>query len=723
MKAFVSKNFYKIIYIFVCLVIAVSVFRFEYRVLSDRKNHTHSSKIKITGTISSVPSRSADFVSFVMKPTDTLKELVYVSIDHAKSLELCIGDTIILTGILSSPEGALNPGGFDFASYLKSKGASLSINSDISALHMHKKGVFHPVYKLRDTISSKLTRYMPADEAALANAMVTGSKEMISDENALSYRKSGIYHIVAVSGMHLNILIILLSVFYIKLNSTRRKKAILSFAITLAGCIFMFVFTGFGVSVERAAFMALISCAAALFMREYSPLSSLFIVLAFILISAPHFYCDASFCLSFSATAGIFLGIYFIEKLNITRFRFLIDSIIISLCTSLTTFPFVIYFFGGISIVSPLTNLIVLCFVPILMGLCFFFAVICTFCPEFICSFTANMITGVAYSINAVSDFFANLPFSYIYVHGRTIIYLLLLCIVIFTLMKFKRRGIRTAIASLVIIANIFTLSYNKLVPKTDIVFLNAGQGDCSIIRSSDGFSVMIDCGSESKVNFGESDAVPYLRKQGISKLDFMIITHFHEDHANGAVSLMEAGYVKKLVLPDRPLENDEINLAQSIYKAAVLNNIPVSHVSKGDVISYGRHRLDILSPERADYPNANSGSMVVRYNYLESSVLFCADTDANAQYKIMDTLSRCDIVKIAHHGAKSVVSHEFASKTDSTYAVVSCAKNNRYSHPDPDTLSAYKNSVILRTDVINAPISFIINSKGVKLRNARHQK
>ncbi len=725
MKSFISRHFYKILYILVCLVIAISVFRFEYRVFSDRKNHAHSPKIKITGTVASVPSHSDDFVSFVMKPEDSLsvKELVYVSIDHAKSLELCIGDTIALTGILSSPDGALNPGGFDFAAYLKSKGASLSIKSDISAVHMHKKGIFHPVYKLRDEITSKITRYLPPDEAALANALVTGSKEIISDENALSYRKSGIYHIVSVSGMHLNILIILLSVFYMKLNSSRRKKAILSFVITLMGCLFMFVFTGFGVSVERAAFMALISCVAALSMREHSPLSSLFIVLAFMLISAPYFYCDASFCLSFSATAGVFLGILFIEKIKITRFRFLVDSIIISLCTSLTTFPFVIYFFGGVSLVSPLTNLIILGFVPILMGLCFFFALICTFCPEFILSFTANMITGVAYSVNTISDFFANFPFSYIYVNGKTFIYLILLCIVIIALVKFKKRGIRIAIAALVIIANIFTLSYNKIAQKTDVVFLNAGQGDCSLIRSSDGFSVMIDCGSESKGDFGKSDAVPYLRNQGISEIDLMIITHFHEDHANGVVSLMEEGYVKKLVLPDRPLENDEINLAESIYKAAVINNIPVSHVSKGDVISYGKHRLDILSPEKADYPNANSGSMVIRYTFLKSSVLFCGDIDAQTQYNLMDTLSRCDIVKIAHHGAKSQMSHKFASKTDSSYAVVSCAKNNKYSHPDQDTLTAYKNSVILRTDVINSPISFIINSKGVKLKNARHQK
>ena len=298
---------------------------------------------------------------------------------------------------------------------------------------------------------------------------------------------------------------------------------------------------------------------------------------------------------------------------------------------------------------------------------------------------------------------------------------LVIYALILFAFFKFKRRNIRFAIAIAVIVANMLCLSYNRLNPRSDITFLNAGQGDCAVIHSSDGLNVMIDCGSESVYNFGASQAIPYIQNQGITKLDYLFLSHYHDDHAKGAVILMESGYVKNLVLPNRPLGDDEKLLADEIYKSAVTNNVPVIHVSSGDTISYGNHRFDILNPEKAKYADTNDGSIVIQYTFLESSVLFCGDVDSLAQYNMLPKISKCDIVKVAHHGAKTSMSHKLADATECKYAVISCGKDNIYSHPDPDTLDAYEKSKILRTDISNAPISFTINKKGVKSKDARH--
>lgn len=723
MKTLLTKHFHKIIYIFICAVILFSVISFEYSVSKDREAFSKPMKLRIDGTVKSVPSYSFGNTTFIMKPADdtAIRELLYIKIRHSENLDICIGDSITLTGTCYMPEGAMNPGSFDFAKYIKSKGASLAMNSDISAVHDKKEGAFHSIYSFRDKISAKILEYMPGDEGALANALVTGNTETISAECSENYRKSGIYHIVSVSGMHLNILILFLSFLYSKLNISRRKKSMIAFIVTLFSCVFMFVFTGFGVSLERAAFMAIISCCAPMLMREYSPSVALFTVWAFILVNAPHYYCDASFCLSFSATVGILLAVYIIKRITITRFKWAVESLIVSLCVTLTTLPFVIHFFGGVSLVSPITNLVVISIIPLLMFLCFLFSAICMFTPEFICGAVANTITCFSYCVNEISSLFASLPFAYIQVTPSAFIGLIILALIVFAFFKFKKRSIRFAIVIAVIVANILCLSYNRLNPHSDITFLNAGQGDCAVIRSSDGLNVMIDCGSESVYNFGASQAIPYLQNQGISKIDYLFLSHYHDDHAKGAVILMESGYVKNLVLPNRPLGDDERYLADEIYKSAVINNIPITHVSAGDTISYGNHRFDILSPEKAEYTDTNDGSVVIRYTFFESSVLFCGDADSLAQYNMLPKISKCDIVKVAHHGAKTSMSHKLANAAECKYAVISCGKDNIYSHPDQDTLDAYKKSEILRTDINNAPISFTINKKGVKLEDARH--
>ena len=173
----------------------ISVFSFDYSVEKDRREFSIPEKLRVSGTVKTVPSYSFGNTTFAMKPRGktNIRELIYVTIDHSENLNLCIGDTITLTGTCYAPDAAMNPGSFDFAEYIKTKGASVVMKSDISAVHSHKNGIFHSVYSFRDRISSKITRYIPGDEGGLANALITGNKEAISDDCNEHYRRSGIY--------------------------------------------------------------------------------------------------------------------------------------------------------------------------------------------------------------------------------------------------------------------------------------------------------------------------------------------------------------------------------------------------------------------------------------------------------------------------------------------------------------------------------------------------
>jgi hypothetical protein len=147
-----------------------------------------------------------------------------------------------------------------------------------------EKSILRPLYEMRTRITEDIFLNFDLPEAALVNALVTGSKDEMPETQKENYRRAGVYHIIAVSGLHLGLLLMFLfaSVSSVKLKSFSKK--LLSLAITFAGGIFLMVFTGFGISVQRAAFMALFLCVAGLVSRDYSPMSSLFCVLAVVIV-------------------------------------------------------------------------------------------------------------------------------------------------------------------------------------------------------------------------------------------------------------------------------------------------------------------------------------------------------------------------------------------------------------------------------------------------------
>ena len=103
---------------------------------------------------------------------------------------------------------------------------------------------------------------------------------------------------------------------------------------------------------------------------------------------------------------------------------------------------------------------------------------------------------------------------------------------------------------------------------------------------------------------------------------------------------------------------------------------------------------------------------MIINYKYGKNNILYMGDAEEKAQYRVQKSLTDCDIVKVAHHGDKCTMSEKTAELIDAEYAIISCAKDNIYSHPADETLEAYKNSEILRT--YNENISFILNKNKV---------
>lgn len=718
MRRFIQYHLYKFLYILIFMFAVLCCLNFEHKSNLDREKFVHPADMTLTVTVRSIPKHNGEWVSFIGKPKNDIKCFVYVSLNYSKNIDICIGDTLTLSGTVSQFDMPLNEGGNDFSSYAKSQGASVRIKSAIHKISHHKKGMLRSIYSLRKQITQKILLHIPPKEAGLVNALVTGDKDYILEETKDNYRKAGIYHILAISGLHLNLIIMLLTAGFVSSKLKRKLKLIIPFVLTSFACIFLFIFTGFGVSIQRAAFMAIALCLAGIFMREYSPEASLFAICIIILMTEPYSYMDLSFLMSFSATLGVLIGVRLIKKWDISsrKFAYLLESIIISICATMTTLPVTVMNFGAISAVSLFANLVILAVAPVLLAFSYIYALLSLLLPSGFTEVLSYIVLVPAKFSNLTAELFSVIPYSYINVSKPLFMLTYGNLLLLLKLFRINKKYLRFVLIVIITIANIITISYNVNNSYTKVSFLNCGQGDCSVISGSDGSVVMIDCGSETYSSFGKNEVIPYLIAHDIQKIDALFITHYHSDHSNGAVDLIDEGYVKRLILPERSLARDEDELAKQIHHSAVRADIPIEYVSEGQKLKIGKdHMFKILNPSRDLITSANDGSMIINYKYGKSSVLYMGDAEEKAQYRISENLTDCDILKIAHHGDKCTMSENTAKLTDAEYAVISCAKDNIYGHPADETLMAYKKSRILRTYSDNT--SFIITKNKVIYR------
>jgi competence protein ComEC len=224
------------------------------------------------------------------------------------------------------------------------------------------------------------------------------------------------------------------------------------------------------------------------------------------------------------------------------------------------------------------------------------------------------------------------------------------------------------------------------------VTFLDVGQGDCIVIHSPAGHTYMIDGGSTDVSNVGQYRILPYLKSQGISSLDYVMITHFDEDHYNGIEELMESGYPIKNLIVFRNIDAKEEEY-QTVKALALKNKTPIILFSKGDKLQEKNMSFICLFPEKSYEAEKNQQSLVFWLKYKEFDCLLTGDLEKQGEEDLcrMD-LPKVELLKVGHHGSKNASSEALLAKIDPLYAVISCGINNRYGHPHADTIKRLKN-------------------------------
>ena len=216
--------------------------------------------------------------------------------------------------------------------------------------------------------------------------------------------------------------------------------------------------------------------------------------------------------------------------------------------------------------------------------------------------------------------------------------------------------------------------------------FLDAGQGDCTLIETVDGKYALIDASTQ---NYSDK-VVKYLKDQGVLELEYVFFTHPHEDHIGGGNEVLDAFRVKNVIMTNKTESTSAYkNLTNSIKKSRKNYGTKVLAPKEGDVFMLSDTVFTVISDGKG-YEELNDSSICLKMELGESSFLFTGDAEKVVEEDILKSSADIDsdVYKCGHHGSSTSNSRNFIDRVSPEYAIVSCGKDNDYGHPHREVVS-----------------------------------
>lgn len=635
------------------------------------------------------------------------------------------GDRIAAFGRLSKLEGSRNPGGFHQKIYYGARGYDYSMYSKEYVMDewSTETGFSFKMYQLRQGACNIFDRYLPPRYAGVMKAMITGDKSGMEKDLTELYRKGGIAHILAISGLHVSILAM---VCYFFLFSALHLGKRTSSGITICLLFGFLLFTGFGVSTTRAVLMSSFALLGNILYRKATPVYLLSVSALIILVVQPLYLWDISFQLSFVTSGGICLGMEMVKN-NQELPGFIKNYVMVSVIASVFSYPLICYYFYRIPMMGIVINCIVVPFLGALVVLGMgmlgpilifpFISAVFTFAIGLILRFYEYICT--VFTSPPFGDLLIGRP-AFITIAA---IYGMLLSV------YFLHQRRKIATAGIILCAGLFLASVfsNRFFFKeTEVAFLDVGQGDCAVITTYDQKAFVIDGGGrgyqEEGDNTGLSIVKPYLDYKGIDYIDILFISHMDSDHALGALELMENMKIGAVAIAE--YDRKESALYERFLKTVDEKKIHVYSMNIEDELDFGSEmRFTCLYPvtrEGFGDQDENHGSMVIRFQYGERAFLFTGDIDVEDEGILLQTggIVTADVLKLAHHGSKYSSSDVFLQQVQCERAVVSAGANNVYGHPAPEILERLEQMEIpYYNTAVNGAIVYKTNGKSLRCK------
>ncbi|PJI10287.1 MULTISPECIES: ComEC/Rec2 family competence protein [Clostridium] len=235
----------------------------------------------------------------------------------------------------------------------------------------------------------------------------------------------------------------------------------------------------------------------------------------------------------------------------------------------------------------------------------------------------------------------------------------------------------------------------NKVAGSLKVRYIDVGQGDSELIQSN-GQNMLIDTGT----NESKTSLVNYLKSQNVKRIDYLVLTHPHEDHIGGADAVIKDFDIGTIYMPDVATNTRTFKDVLSEMKN---KGLKANKPEPGTNFKVGDARCDIYGPVNTNKEDLNTYSIVIKLTFGKTKFMFTGDSQNSNEAAMIAKgydLS-ADVLKVGHHGSRTSTSDEFLNKVNPKYAVISCGKNNDYGHPHTETMQRLQNKGIklYRTD------------------------
>ena len=210
--------------------------------------------------------------------------------------------------------------------------------------------------------------------------------------------------------------------------------------------------------------------------------------------------------------------------------------------------------------------------------------------------------------------------------------------------------------------------------------FLDVGQG-LSILVQSEGQTLLYDGGPRSASSY----VVSYLQEQNVAEIDYLISSHYDEDHVSGLIGCLSAFQVDHVIGADYVHDS---SLYDSFMDGVAAQGLEVQHPAVGTEYEFGSGEFTVLSPKEIS-KESNANSVAIRLTNGDNSFIFTGDADHNSESDMVASGLDldCDVLSVGHHGSATATSWDFLQATVPEFAVISCGTGNMYGHPDADTM------------------------------------
>jgi competence protein ComEC len=575
---------------------------------------------------------------------------------------------------------------------------------------------------------------IPGDGGALTSAVVLGDRTRIDDtEVEEDFAVCGLAHLVAVSGSHL---VVVSALVFWMLSSLRCSRWLRTFFLIMLLAAYT-VLTGLQDSAVRALIMTTVGMAAPLLGRRRDAASALCSCVIVLSALTPTCAFSLGFSLSVAAVAGLIilsplLGAWLRAALP-TVLHGLVDPLAMTLAAQLTTVPFTAPLFSCISLIAPLSNILCAPLVTIMIALGLPAAIVglVPLAPfQVVSGVMLDVVAAVGNIAATLASSMAHVPYASIVVDIPQTL-LAIICLlpvaVLWTIWPRPRRVVARCVLVFLFALLCVTVLLGQRTTGPEVVMLDVGQGDAILVRDGNA-TILVDTGPE------DGDLRAALARNGVYRLDAVVVTHLHADHYGALASLYGTVPVGKVLLAqgvfdqaagdalgldDHSIDASSADSSQTAAQRAQavldiarrVSGDEAVGILPGDEIEVGSISIDVIAPSTFTEQGGNADSLILlgscdvdRNGSVDDTVLLTGDAEGEVMEPLVASgvIGDIDVLKVGHHGSRVSLDGGVAVALAPEVALISCGSGNRYGHPTRECLDAIEavGASVYRTDL-----------------------